>query len=302
MPNPLLRVDERVVPTLQRAARALARGLGAPLRWLARWEEGVADGRLVAVIERRSRVVVLLAVAIAFGGSAVHLQRYPELREAQRQAASPDPDPVATLPGETATTPQVVTVGPALGEDLEAYVAQRQAALAGLPDAQRALAVVSLTAYADAAAVAEWLGPDTVPLQAQYRIPADDAAPSSVEVLGGDLEGAVSRAVAAARAPIAEEEQAAKDLLASGTVEDEGFREDLELRVSELQAIRNLLDSGAPVLFAVVVEGPISSLRALAERDDVRLVDPAPPGAAQDTAIFYGLLPEDADEASYGRR
>jgi hypothetical protein len=301
-PGALARLDRRVVPRLQRGARATASALGAPFRLVARAEERAFPG-LVRRVAPAWRVPALVAAVIVVLASAVHLQRYPELREAEREAAAGDQDPSVPAPGRGEVDPLGVSpraVGPARGDDVAAYVAEREVALAELPGDATTVAVVSLSEYTVAEEAVELLPADVEVLRVQYRIPAEGERPQETAVAPGDVVGSVEAAIQEAVGPIVEEIEEVETLLASGTVEDPSFEADLERRLSELRAVRNLLEAAPAVVFAIVVEGSVNELRALAASQRVRLVDPAPPGADLDGTAFYGLLPEDRDRASFG--
>lgn len=304
--SPFSRVDEQIVPSLQRGARRVLRFVGAPLRGLRRWEQRVAGGRLLSRLYGNRGLVLFAAVAIAFLASAVHFQRYPDLRVGARDTpAAPAPgddDAVGGEPGDGASEGPVA-VGPTVGTEIGGYVSERQAALADLPgDVEEAPAVVSFGEYRTAEHVASTIPTDAEVTEVQYRLPAEGERPVSLPVAEDGLVEAVGEAVEAARSAYAEEEDEVERLLASDTIEDEEFLEDLERRLSEVVAVRNLLDSGAPIVFAVVVRAPVPALRALSEHGDVRLVDVAPPGADPDRTVFYGVLPEDREVATYGRQ
>lgn len=297
----LARLDRRVVPALQRGSRRVARGLSWPLRALARLEDRAAP-RLVRLGVRSWRAVALVAALIATLGSAVHLQRYPDVREARRQAAEQPGEPRSVSGGEPADAGAGTSdpVGPAVGEGAAEYVASRRGALAALPADEERLAVVSFSDYRTAEEVAESLPRDVVVHLVQYRLPTEGARPLQIEVTGDELTEAVGRAVDDAAEDILAEIAELRTLLESDTIDDPEAEADFERRLSELQAVRNLLDATPTVVFAVVVEGPVSALTELAERDDVRLVDPAPEGADTTASAFYGLLPEEREEVSFG--
>lgn len=300
LPASLARLDQRLVPTLQRGARRAARGLGAPLRAVARLEERLFP-RVVRRVVPAWRVPALLAAVIVVLASAVHLQRFPELRDAAREAA----DAPAAAPGRTSgeVDPMDVSassIGPRQGDDLGAYVAERRPVLAALASDDDVAAVVSFSEYVTAEEGVAALPEDVRVLRAQYRIPAEGERPREIDVDPADPVTDIEAAIAGALGPIEEEITEVEALLDSGTVEEREFEADLERRLSELVSVRNLLEAAPEIVFALVVEGPVDGLQALAEHTDVRLVDPAPPGAdAADTA-FYGLLPEDRDRASFG--
>lgn len=300
----LARLDHRAVPLLQRGARATVRGLAWPFRALRRVEDRAVP-RLVAWATRSWRLGVLLAAIIGVLGSAVHLQRYPEIRDARRAAELAAQEQTVRVPGgrpagggDLAGGAQ--TVGPQVGAELPGYVEEREEALAALPDDGTTVAVVSFSEYLDPEAIGALLPAELEVLVAQYRLPAEGEQPLETEVVRGDLAGSVDRAVEQAIAPVIDEVDEVRTMLESGTIDDPAFEADLERRLSELQAVRNLVDSSHRVIFAVVVEGPVGALRTLAEHDDVRLVDPAPGETDPDASAFYGLLPEDRERASFG--
>jgi hypothetical protein len=298
----LARLDRRVVPALQRGSRRLVRGLSWPLRAVARLEDRAAP-RLVRLGMRSWRGVALAAALIATLGSAVHLQRYPDVRDARRQAAAGQPgEPRSVSGGEPADagTGASDPVGPAVGEDAEEYVASRREALEALRGADERLAVVSFSDYRTAEDVAALLPAELVVHLVQYRLPTEGARPLQAEVTGDELTDVVGRAVDDAVEDILAEIDELRTLLESDTIDDPDAEADFERRLSELQAVRNLLDATPAVVFAVVIEGPVSALTELARRDDVRLVDPAPEGADATASAFYGLLPEEREEVSFG--
>ncbi len=299
----LARLDHRAVPRLQRGARATARGLAWPFRALRRGEDRVVPG-LVRWASTSWRTGMLVAATLAVLGSAVHLQRYPELRDEQRAADAASREQTVRIPGAAAGSPALPggsqSVGPVRGKRLADHVEARRSELAAAAGDERRLAVVSFEEYLSADEV-DALLPAGVTLQlAQYRLPAEGEAPLETEVVAGDLAGSVDRAVEQAITPIIDEIGEVESLLASGTIDDEAFEADLERRLSELEAVRNLLDTGHRVVFAVVVEGTVDTLRSVAERDRVRLVDLAPGETDVETSAFYGILPEDRERASFG--
>lgn len=291
------------MPALQRGARAVARGLGAPFRLAARVEERLFPGVVRRVVPGW-RLPALLAAVIVVLASAVHLQRYPELRDAEREAAAgeQDQDPSVGAPPDGGIDPLDVTarsVGPRRGQALDAYVAEREDALGDRAVDDTAVAVISFEEYVTAADALALLPDDARVLRAQYRIPAEGEQPRETVVDDDAAEG-IDAAIAEALAPIEDEITEVEALLDSDTVDDPSFKADLERRRDELRAVRNLLQASPAVVFALVVEGPVAELRALSERDDVRLVDPAPVGADAEDTVFYGLLPEDRATASFG--
>lgn len=303
-PALLARLDRALVPGLQWIARAVAWLLGWPFRTLTRGEERTRLGR---ALYRNRGVLLFVTVAIGFLASAVHFQRYPDLRAG---AVASGPEAVAgegtgAGPGSDdpvlGVTPQAV--GPVAGGQVAPYIERRTAALDALDTGDDPVpAVVTFDEYRTPQQVLEALPGDAEVLEVQYRLPAEGERPRRLVVARDELVAMVEEAVDVAREEFADEEHEVQRLLDSDTVEDESFREDLERRLSELQALRNLLASGSPVAFAVVVRAPADDLRALSGHADVRLVDVAPDVADTEATVFYGVLPEDRDRATYGRQ
>lgn len=299
--SPLRRLDDAVVPHMQRAARRAVRAAGAPFRWVRRWEAGLAEGRPERFLWRHRQELVLAVALIAFVGSYVHLQRFPD-RSAQAtdQRRSVAPTPAATAGDDgPALAGGAVVVGPAQDEELGPYIDARRGALDALPAEETRVAVVSFEEYLTGEEADDLIPDGLSPLLVLMRLPDQEMEPVENEV-DGSIERGVAQAVAAERERIAREEAEFQELLESGTVEDEDFVAEFREQVERLRAIRNLLDTGAGTVFAVVVEGSAGDLRQLAEDDGVRLVDPAPAETDPETSTFYGLLPDDTDTASYG--
>jgi hypothetical protein len=74
-PGPLRRIDDRVLPYLQRFARWL---VGAPGRVL-RWEHASARPAWVGAAVAHPGLIAAVAGAVAFAGAVVHLERYADL-------------------------------------------------------------------------------------------------------------------------------------------------------------------------------------------------------------------------------
>ncbi|MFP5309297.1 MAG: hypothetical protein ACLGIR_06925 [Actinomycetes bacterium] len=305
----LAELDRRLVPAMQARARRLGGVLARPVRRLGRWEERVAGGRALGFGLRNRSLVALVAGVVVLAGAAVQLQRLPELRAGAGQAAPGDapggrPDgggPGAGVPG--VGEPDRTTIGPPRGVDLAAYVDARRAVLDELSAAAEArTAVVSFVEYLTPAEVAEVLagaGGATV-TRVQLRVPDDAAVPVEAPVVADDLAGAVDGALAPVLAELAEEEASARELLESGTVEDEAFLEDLENRLATLSTVRNVVSSGAPLVFAVLVEAEPAVLQALSGAPTVRLVDLGPVDPDPERLRVAGLLPEDRDRTTFG--
>jgi hypothetical protein len=239
-------------------------------------------------------LIALVAVAVAFVGSVVHLQRFDEVREMRTSSPAPAAKGAGRADGSDEAPSEV---GPRIGHELRPYLEVRAAALDGHDDGEVIRAVVSFSRYLT---VDEVDVPDGLVVEAvQVRVPIVDVAPAQQRVVDGDLEAAVAAAIAREREALEEEERDLRTTLGSD-VGDLAFEADFERRLEELADLSEL-DEGSAVVFALVVTAKAADLRAFAEHPDVRLVDP---GGRQETTArtsFYGLLPDDTVRASHGR-
>ncbi|MDX1657238.1 MAG: hypothetical protein R3343_00315 [Nitriliruptorales bacterium] len=302
----LWNMDSAVVPRLQRRARRVTGFLGRPFRAVRRWE----DRSWFRVVARHRAVLAFLAVAIATAASAVHFDRYPDLLEARAEARAAAERQAIRVPGSSSggegselAGGGTYEIGPPVGGDVDAYIADRHQELADLAadDDRPLVAVVSFAGYLEPEAVLSILPEGTTVRLAQYRIPAESEPPLETEVVGGDLVASIDRIIETELGPIRAEASEVEKLIESGTVQDEEYQADYERRLSELKTVENVLETGAPVVFAVVVEGAAGPLRDLVDHEDVRLVDPAPGETDIDGSAFFGLRPDDTDEVTYGR-
>lgn len=307
----LTRLDDRIVPPLQRGAARVAHVLGGPARGLALAEERVLGGRPARFGFEHRNTVAFVAVLILFAGTLVHFQRYPELqRRAAEERAALSVREAGSYSGgsDESLGGGAMAVGPPVGADLEDYADEARRALARLDPRAAHVAIVSFTDYLSAEDAAARLADDVTPLLVQYRIPIADAVSAEqadeelgeVEVAGGDLAGAVQRLIDVRVADIREQEREFQSYLDSG-VESEEYRRDFEARLEELRIARNVLDGSGTIVFAVVVEGRGAALQALAAERGIRLVDPAPEETDPDASAFFGLRPDDDRVARFGR-
>ncbi|MFT5222097.1 MAG: hypothetical protein ACI867_000394 [Glaciecola sp.] len=299
---PLRRLDDRLVPGMQRASRRTAKGLAAPAFAAHRVEQALLDGRPYRFAWRRRALIRTVTVALALAGSIVHLQRYPDLvqsREAVRAAAQqqtisrPDLGARAQLPAGAAL------VGPPLDGDPADYVQERSRLLDALAPGQHT-AVISLSRYASAAQVLAVLPADVVILRAQYRMPDVRATPLETEVVDSDLARSVARIIDDEAALLSEEQSAQQALLDTGTIESEEFERDVRNRIDEIRTIRNVLASTGGIVFAVVVQLDAVVLRELAGNVAVRLVDVIDGGADVSRWVLFGLKPDDVNRVTFG--
>ena len=293
--RPLLgRLDDAVVPGLQRAVRAP----GTSLRSL---DRGIKDGQFALFMTRHRAFASLVVAGLLFGATAVHAQRYPELQEQQRLTASPVSSPDG-MDAEDPTLPdqRITAVGPLNGAQVAPYLDERERSVDAVAPEDDVVAVVSFADYVSADEAAGLLPPGVVVHEAQYVLPERDPVPATIEVADGDLAATVGSHIDVLIEQMRDEEGEVQSLLDSG-VESEDFRADYEARRDELRSTRNLLAAGGEIVFAVVVSGTADDLRDLAEADQVRLVDAVTGVVDVETAAFYGILPTDRERFTYGR-
>ena len=192
-------------------------------------------------------------------------------------------------------------VGPVRGTDVDAYVAERSGALLEAGE-DVDTAVVSFSALLRIQDALLALG-DAVEVRAVlYRLPLDLSPPVTVRVgPGDDPVAAVAASLEEQLGPIREEEDALRELLDSGTVDDAEFEAEYRRRVEALAAARTAIEGDGALVHAVVVRAPVEVLRDLQDATAVRLVDPAPAGTDAGLSVFHGLLPSDEDTVSFGR-
>jgi hypothetical protein len=80
-------------------------------------------------------------------------------------------------------------------------------------------------------------------------------------------------------------------------VTDEDFRRQYEADIARLAALLAAPKVVPPVVYAVVVVGPVDRLRAAAARPEVRLVDVGAGATAPGAGDAVGLRPEETAQA-----
>jgi hypothetical protein len=297
-PSRLRRIDDSLVPGLQRLARNLGRVVGAPARGLRAFDRWFLGGRPARAVTEHRGLAAFLVVALAFGAVAVHAQRYPELRQqARQQVVDPGPGDEAGSGGADGEA-TASGVGPLVSARVDPYLASRRDALAAAPGDETRVAVVSFGDFLEPSEAADVV--DGLEVQrVLYQLPERTPRPAALPVEDG-LVAAVDAEIDRLVAEIRVEEDEVASTLESG-VEDDAFRSDYEARADELKALRNALQASPAIVFAVVVAGPVEALREVADRDVVRLVDLAPPGVDVDATTFHGVLPTDDDRFTVGR-
>lgn len=244
---------------------------------------------------QRPLIALVAVVVLGLAGSALSS----ELAARPEPTAVPDAGPAAPQPSPEPGRDAVV-VGPPRGAEVAAYVEDRTAELLEAT-ATVDTAVVSFTEVLTVAEALTVVGDDVDVRAVLLRLPLDLATPQTVRVgPGDDVAAAVAAALDERLAPLAEEEASTRELLESGTVDDQDFLEEYERRLDELVAARQAAEEGE-VVHAVVVRGALADLQALVDAPAVRLVDPAPPGTDVATSVFHGLLPGDTETVTFGR-
>ncbi|HEV7888134.1 MAG TPA: hypothetical protein VGO92_11290 [Acidimicrobiales bacterium] len=177
--------------------------------------------------------------------------------------------------------------GPLAGTDVATYSAGRQRALAEAKG--RWVAVVSLRDYtteADFTRLFGGLSPEAV-------LVATEAGEPQV-VAGGLGEWA-----AKARSE-AEEERTQLRSMADST-EEKSFKDQFLADIDRLGQLLDHLDPAKPVVFGFVVTGSAASLRQLADRPEVRLVDLVGRREPSSLDRLRGLRPEETVRAAEPR-
>jgi hypothetical protein len=262
------------------------------------------DRRFAPRLRRRPEVVVVLIGALFLGsGTARFAMLADDAGDLGRERVTVAPDAPEQRGADRAAGPDALVVGPARGEDVERYVRARLDALAEEAAARpRALAVaiVSFDRYLEPLEAESVLGGARA-LAARYRLPVDD--PFAEEGVAALTRGRVGTptGIAMALVPALQEEAVAAREQAGeldsliDSADDPEFAETFRRDRNRLLAAAALVgERGCACVYAVEVQAAMAELLALAERDEVRLVDPAPAGA--DGAIaFTALLPEETD-------
>ncbi|MDX1509932.1 MAG: hypothetical protein R3249_01175 [Nitriliruptorales bacterium] len=292
-------IDVLVVPPLQRSAVRSVAWLSRMSQRLVAAEDGIADGRPVALATQHSRVVALLIGVLLLLGTGIHMDRYPELidnGDGLQELTEAGDVPVGDTPLAGGVTAQV---GPTLGDDVATYITDRTQVLAGLPSDAVRVAVISFDELVDGATVDMLLG-EVDAVSIQFINPQSASRPLSSDV-EGSVASTIERAVGAVRIMAREERDNVQALLDDGNVTDPDFIADYRRRVDEMNALLEVLDEAPAIVFAVVVEGRVDALRALALQPAVRLVDVAPAETTVEESAFWGLLPTDIDVVTFGK-
>jgi hypothetical protein len=228
---------------------------------------------------RTARLVLLLfvgALLVALVGGAL-------LVVAERHHDNQD-DAAAT--GEPASADGAVrTLGPIRGAPVANYVAARNQVLAGATGTR--LAVVSFTRYATEAEARRAVGAARV---LAVLVAAPGGQPDTVT---DNLKGWAADARQQALRQRADIQQ----LLNSGTVDDPDYLSFYRSEVARFTRLAASVNPDQPLVFAVVVTGPVDVLRGVARAPGVRLVDVGTSDKQAPGAALTGLRPEETSAA-----
>ena len=175
-------------------------------------------------------------------------------------------------------------VGPSPGEPLPAYLDARRAALASATGNRAA--VVSFGKYVN---------------EAQARAAVGKLGVTSLlaAVPGGSpsvVTGGMAEWVDAQLAENRSERDEIRKLIP--TVDDPQFKKFYEDEVVRLNKLVDSVKADGPLVFGVVVKGPVADLQATARAPDVRLVDVAPSAEVTPETPVRGIRPEEAERAN----
>ncbi len=193
------------------------------------------------------------------------------------------------------TIGDVVRVGAADGDSIAAYLQGTKTRLAALPDGSAEVyALVSFTAY---------LAPDRLP-------PALSSVPVSSVFARVPLPGVQTELIRLGAYKIPDDVIAGMDTTALRKDDEAAdYRRTLQKAADKPDDIRQVYASGADVataeatayrqhcscVYAAVVHAAPAALRALAQRPEVRAVDPAAEVKRLDRTVFLPPLPEQTD-------
>jgi hypothetical protein len=192
------------------------------------------------------------------------------------------------------TIGEVVRVGVADGDSVPAYVASTKRQLAALPDGTEVYALVSFAAY---------LGPDRLPAalgsvsvsSVFARVPLRGVQTELIRLGAYKLPDDVIAGMDATAARKDDEAANYRRTLQKATDKPEDIRQvyasDADVATAEATAYRQ----HCSCVYAAVVHAAPAALRALAQRSEIRAVDPASEVKRLDRTVFLPPLPEQTD-------
>ena len=278
----LRELDARLVPRAAAGLRALLDGVaerrGAATGRLAASRLGRLDDRFAArgplrLLREVPQLGLPLAALLFLTGAGVALsQRDDGTTGAQRTVA------------EGARAPELgLVLGPPVGADAEAHLAQGAGRLSELDPRARHLALVSLRSAVTPAQTGALLDRAGLVLERAYL--RADVPGRPEEVLfqtPGDVVSGLQQVFSATATRKADEQ---RDLLATAATLDGGTDQQLELKAmyeqdaSTAGAEAAAYRAGCACVFALIVNGDVQSLLALLDLPEARGVEAAPRGA-----------------------
>ena len=317
----LRRLDDRTLPTaarlLRRGVQVLARPTSAPSgtdagapapephgsrSWRDRLDDRFARGPL-ALVRELPQVGLLAVAAVFLAGTAVVLADRSD-RSAVSVPQEAGPPPLGALPGEAGLPNDVAggaglaDLGPARGQQVDAYLAGAAARLAvAAASAGPFLALVSLDAPLTAQEVAPLLGGAGL-VAVLVQVPGTGASASVTLLDATTAPAGVSAALrdrAATRRGDADELRTLAGTVDPSTQEETDAKALFTAEAAAATAEAAQLGATCACVAALVVKGSGAALSALSGKDGVRVVDPAAPGAG--TVADVRLLPPGAQGA-----
>jgi len=264
--NLLRTLDETVLPRL---ARGLGRIAGA-LRRVGRDPLGA----------RPVLVGAAVLALVAFGATVATVRARPAPRDHNT--------------GDN--TGDVVRVGASDGDQVPAYLAKSRSELAALATARAAEthALVSFGSYVEPAVLAGLLA-DVTTVRVYARVPLPDVQTEivafPVNTLAVDVPAAMKRTADRKERAAAKSDRSGAGLSGNGERETQlstFYQADARVSRAEAAAYRRL----CRCVYGAVVKASPATLRELAARDGVRVVDPAPEIRRLDRTVFLPLRPE----------
>lgn len=282
-PSWLRRLDAALVPTMGAMIRAVGRtgrrtaaATGAP-------------GRLVGRLARRNPTLTAAIVAVAVASGLIV-----GTGGDQHHAVAPPPlNPQQVLPGNQ--------LGPTTGDTVAAYEAAAKQRLSELSTTRASglTAIVDFRSYLTAAAVVSVLaGLHDVTLRqvyAQAPPPADgEVHPIAIET-GANLGVVLTNFATQEHRYLRAYRRKAAKAKANINPESIAFLERNRPIAKEAAIASTGIGANLGCVFAVVVAGPPAELTRLAQRSDVRVLDPAPPNVAETDIQIVPLEPLTTD-------
>jgi hypothetical protein len=290
--SPLRRLDDRLVPRLAEFFDRLIPRPPDPegplpviLRLRRVDDRWTRRGPLALIREVPQLGAIAIAALVLANGVTVATRSDPARQAAQEAEQGGDP-----LPGDDR-----LTIGPQIGDSVDAYLESTRQRLRtaadGQPDAAT-VAVVSFAQYRTARQVQDILGPATV-VRMFYRVPLPLPEPAPADVAVTDLLQDSKKEFL--RVAIAHEKEIRNLQGVIDTNETDPVQKQADIAQQELlrRQVRHLRGDCA-CIYAVLVQTRLRVLADLLDRTGVRAVDAGAPGARTgDYEGYTALLPEE---------